>query len=405
MSLRNDGYSGFGRNSKRATFLGLQGDLHLQEFIALPSGVAMTLYGGYSQSGNLPAAPYLSGDLFELRRSFFIPGRPTELNYVRTGANPDMATERRNTTEIGLDFSMMEGKLQGSMTYFDQTFKDLLFFAPLTNTMVSLSPSSWGNIGEVSNAGFEYTLNHHFTIGDFKVSHSLVGTFYQKPTLDKLGNDDVSFDVIYPYSRYRDVTRLEVGERMGNFVGLTYRLVDADGSFVYQDFNNDGFLDAQDERFIGNGLPNAQLGWNALIQWKTWDLNLFFRGVYGHDIVNTYNFFYGGREPFSNTWNSIVVDGPRIEDYPQYSNYYVEKGNFTRLDNMTIGFTPQLKVKEIKTLRVYVTLTNPLLFTGYKGVSPEVRFHRGGNYLLAGIEDRDIHFPTKSFTMGVQVGL
>lgn len=405
VSLRNDGYSGFGENSKRASFFGVRGNVHLQELIALPSTVTMTLFGGYSQSGNLPPAPYLSGGLFEVSR--FPSGEEIDISYnVLTAANPDLATERRNTTEIGLNFSMMKGNLKGSMTYFNQTFEDLLFNTPIPRfSRPTPGFQQWLNLGEVSNAGLEYTLRHQLTIGAFKISNSIVGTFYQKPTLDKLGNDDINFDVIYPPSPFRNTIPLTVGGNMGDFVGWTTQLIDSDGLFVLRDFNNDGRIDAQDEGPIGNGLPSAQLGWNALIQWKSFDLNLFFRGVYGHDILNTYNLHYGGRDRFSNTWNSIVVDGPRIEDFPQYSSYYMEKGNFTRLDNMTIGFSPQLKVEEVKSLRVYLTMTNPLLFTDYSGVSPEVRFQRAGSHFLTGIEDRNIHFPTKSFTVGVQIGL
>ncbi|MDW3194250.1 MAG: TonB-dependent receptor plug domain-containing protein [Cytophagales bacterium] len=404
-SLRNDGHSGFGENSRYTSFLGVRGEVHLQELIALPSGVSMTLFGGFSQVGNLPPAPYLSGGLFETSR--FRRNEEIDINYnIITASNPDLATERRNTTEIGLNFSLMRGKLQGSMNYFNQTFEDLLFSSPVPR-LTSPIPGfqQWLNLGEVSNAGFEYTLNHQFTIGAFKVSHSLVGAFYQKPTLDKLGNENISFDVIYPPSPFRNTIPLAVGGNMGDFVGLTSWFINDDGNFVFRDFNNDGRLDVQDEGPIGNGLPSAQLGWNALIQWKSMDLNLFFRGVYGHDILNTYNLHYGGRDRSSNTWNSIVVDGPRIEDFPQYSSYYMEKGNFTRLDNMTIGFSPRLKVEAIKSLRVYLTMTNPLLFTDYTGVSPEVRFQRAGSHLLTGIEDRNIHFPTKSFTLGVQLGL
>lgn len=397
---RNDGYTGFGSNNKRGDYFGMNGSISLDRLLSVPEDISIQLFGSYGQAGNLPSSPYLSQALFAPLGFIDRPDGETIIYGVQDLENPDLGPERVSAIEIGTHFSAFKGKLNLDMSFYRQTHEDLLFEArvPVNPFIIR---NQWLNLGEVKTNGFEYAIDYNFNLGGVQISSSLVGVFYGKRILEKLGNEEVVFPRLFPVAPFRETILLEVGEELGNFFG-SVSSVDGDGQFVDRDFNNDGVIDLSDERIIGNALPKSQVGWNTTFSWKHWDLSLFFRGVYGHDILNTYRLHYGGRDLSSNTWNSIVVDGPRVEDVPQFNSYFIEKGNFTRLDNMTIGYQPNLAVKEIQSIRIYITLTNPLLFTDYQGVDPEVRYQRFGIPLLPGIEDRNTHFPTRGITFGFQ---
>src|SRR5690606_24676038 len=105
---------------------------------------------------------------------------------------------------------------------------------------------------------------------------------------------------------------------------------------------------------IGNGLPSSEFGFNNTFVYKNFDLNFFLRGVFGHDLYNSYRGFYENRDAASNTWNSVVTDKtPYITSTPTFSSLYVEKANFIRLDNASLGYNLPLNSNVISKVRFY----------------------------------------------------
>ena len=209
-----------------------------------------------------------------------------------------------------------------------------------------------------------------------------------------------------------DSHRVQVGESIGNFYGFKVVDVDSEGRWIYEDRNGElvnykDFTHApEDKHVIGNGLPKWYAGWNNTLRYKNFDLNVTMRGAFGFQIIN------GGRMNYENVKNSRfenrlksvndLVFGKHTlssEVEPEFNSYYVENGDYWKIDNITLGYSFGQVGKYIKSLRVYGSVLNALTITGYKGIDPEV----STDGLTPGYDTRDRYPSVRSFTFGVNV--
>lgn len=173
--------------------------------------------------------------------------------------------------------------------------------------------------------------------------------------------------------------------------------VDDAGTPILSDINGDGNLvtgqgSALDEnadfQVLGTGLPDFELGWTNQISYGNWDANVFFRAVVGHSLVNSFRAFYEpiiGSQASYNFVNTANAD-PNIRT-AQFSSYYVEKADFLRLDNMSVGYTFDMKdTSYLKGLRVSLAAQNLFTITGYDGVDPEPALQDGGGIGISNVE-------------------
>jgi hypothetical protein len=117
--------------------------------------------------------------------------------------------------------------------------------------------------------------------------------------------------------------------------------------------------------------------------------------------LNTQDLFFGNKKWLpNNLLRSAITKNAQLNDDPQYSDYYLEKGDFVKLDNITIGYTIKLKTTYIRNLRVYATGRNIATITGYSGLDPELQ----DTGLTTGIDSRGFYPRTKSFAIGLNVG-
>jgi iron complex outermembrane receptor protein len=200
-----------------------------------------------------------------------------------------------------------------------------------------------------------------------------------------------------------------------------------------KDVNGDGTVNAAqgsaladdgDFAELGNGIPDLELGWTNQLTFKNWDLNAFFRGAFGHSLVNTYRAFYEPIDPGAiNSYNRIKSDKqiPELTS-AQFSSLYVEKANFIRLDNITLGYNFNLKDgSAFKSIRAYGSIQNAFTITDYAGIDPEPvladkgTVDNGGRFedafglertpdvLVTGIDRRNNYFTARTFTVGINV--
>jgi iron complex outermembrane receptor protein len=144
------------------------------------------------------------------------------------------------------------------------------------------------------------------------------------------------------------------------------------------------------------------------LNYKNWDFNIFFRGAFGHQIVNTPRAFYESPTVTSvyNVVNTKYFTNSLKEPQQLFSSLFVEKGDFVKLDNATIGYSFKLKAGSgFKSIRAYATGQNLFMITGYTGVDPEVRWTDNGNVLAPGIDRRETWVMSRGFTFGLNVGL
>ena len=418
-SARYEGSSRFGANNKWGLFPAVSAGVTLSNLIDLPNVDNLKLRASWGVTGNQPNESYASLQRFGRQGNFFFNGAYVPSYGPVSNANPDLAWETKNEIDFGLDFSMLDGKLTGTMDYYSRNTKDLIL---LVNVPVppNLYNQTLVNIGELANKGFEAAVNYQLVSGEKFSWNAGINFSTFKTTVVSLTSGDLSFGnggVLYlagmgsPGQNDTELARVKEGEELGQLWGPIKIGVNDNGTPKFQDLDGDGkFCDCDDDRaVIGQGLPDFTLGLNNSFTFGNFDLNLFFRGAFGHDILNSYRGFYENLE--STTLGSFNVVNTKYYDpkitKAQVNSSHVEKGDFVKLDNATLGYRLNLKPGAgFTSARFYVSSQNPFLFTGYTGVDPEVRYvdAESGNPLAPGIERRSTYFTTRIFTLGVNLG-
>jgi iron complex outermembrane receptor protein len=185
------------------------------------------------------------------------------------------------------------------------------------------------------------------------------------------------------------------------------------GDLILQDTNGDGTVDELDRVVVGNGLPNAEFGWANTFSYKNFDMNIFFRGVLGHDLNNTYRAFY--EVPQVITSYNVPVTAADMRNSETgvllnstsnvLSDWHIENASFVALDNMNIGYNFDMSGSNaFRNIRVFIAGNNLFYITKYKGVDPSPRYSDGGNVLIPGIDRRNTWFRTRSVSLGVNIG-
>ncbi|MBK8817692.1 MAG: hypothetical protein IPN49_00850 [Saprospiraceae bacterium] len=190
----------------------------------------------------------------------------------------------------------------------------------------------------------------------------------------------------------------------------------APGDIRFKDLDGNGVIDLSDRTYIGNPTPDFTYGFNASLNWKNFDLNANFQGVFGNEIFNSttrYDFGYVNRpssvlERWTGPGTSNSEPRVNLNDPNQnarVSDRFVEDGSFLRLKNVLLGYqVPNRYLKKVKLekIKLYVAAANLLTFTNYSGLDPEIG-NIGGS-LEIGI-DRGFYPQARTFTFGLNVTL
>jgi hypothetical protein len=210
--------------------------------------------------------------------------------------------------------------------------------------------------------------------------------------------------------------RVQVGQPIGNFYGWKSVDIDPSGAWIILDNSNQriSVKDAgeEDKRILGNGIPKYNASWNNNFQYKNFNLSINMHGAFGFQILNYLNMFYS--DPRNNQYNMLKsafdkVYGKTVLNYDlSYVSYYIENGDYWKIDNVTLGYSFDLsKNKFLKSANIYISAMNLLTITKYKGIDPEVGFRGGtadgGDALSPGDDDRDKYPTTRTFTLGISL--
>jgi len=212
--------------------------------------------------------------------------------------------------------------------------------------------------------------------------------------------------------------RVEEGLPIGQIWGLIYEGIADNGDWVHKDVNGDGEISNADRAVIGNGLPNVEIGFGNAFTFGNWDANLFFRGVFGHDLVNSYRAFYEvpnviGSYNVIETARELKGSNGTLLNTSQgtFSSLHVENASYLSLNNFSIGYNFDLSQgSAFRKIRVYAMGNNLFVITGYKGSDPEVRYADNAednadnaNPLAPGIDRRNTWYMTRSFALGIKL--
>ena len=373
---------------------------------------------GYGVTGSQPKDPFLGVAMLKYGSYAFVNGNWIQTIVPASNPNPDLKWEEKKETNIGLDFVSWGGRLSGSIDYYNRDVDGLIYEygVPTPPNLYNKTMANGGTMRNrgvevlvtvvpVQNKDFEWSTTGTFSLNSNKLI-SLSGSIF-KSDYDYFNTGTVEYS-----GQVADSHRVQVGESIGNFYGFKVVDVDSEGRWIYEDRNGElvnykDFTHApEDKHVICNGLPKWYAGWNNTLRYKNFDLNVTMRGAFGFQIIN------GGRMNYENVKNSRFENrlksvndlvfgkhtlSPEVE--PEFNSYYVEDGDYWKIDNITLGYSFGQVGKYIKSLRIYGSVLNALTITGYKGIDPEV----STDGLTPGYDTRDRYPSVRSFTFGVNV--
>lgn len=413
-SVRREGSSRFGANNKWGMFYSLNGGVQLANLIDIPNVQELKLRAGYGVTGNDAPSSYLSQLRFGPRGFFLVNGSYVPSYGPVSNPNPDLKWEKKEEINIGVDFSLLNDRLTGSIDAYSNKTKDLLLNFPVP-VPPNLYSTEWVNIGELSNKGLELQANlKAVRTQDFMWTTGVTGARHLRTKIVSLSNKNLQFgdqniirNLGAPGLNSTNVIRVKEGEPIGQIWGPIYQGISKDGHWMLKDLNNDGTIDKADNTVIGNGQPQFTAGWNNSFNYKNWDLSFSFRGVFGHDLLNTYRAFYQNPSQIA-SYNILKssLDIKNLVDPPTMSSFQVENASFVQLNNATLGYTFKMpNMDTISSLRVFLTGQNLFLITNYSGPDPEPRYSDGNpaDPLAPGIARRNTWFNSRKFTLSVDL--
>jgi TonB-dependent starch-binding outer membrane protein SusC len=426
-SLRREGSSRFGTNNKWGLFPAVSGGVQLNKLIGGETFDNLKLRAGYGVTGGIPKLGGLSIAKVAPLGQFYYDGGQYNQAYgpVGTNPNPDLKWEKKADVNIGVDWAIMDYKLSGSVEYYQTNTTDLLY-AFNVPVPPNFKPITWLNVGELKNSGVEVALNANLLQKENATWTSGLTFSTYKTQLVDLYQDFKSLQIANvgaPGLNGEYYTTIAKGEAIGNLVMRDYVGINDAGQYVFRDANGAETTDAGKAALIiaGNGLPKFDLGWSNTLSFGNFDAQVFLRGVFGHSLANEYRVFYESLNAGTKTWNKVKTKyfNEKLTDENTPSSFHVEKADFVRLENVTLGYNFKLPADSWFTkVRVYVNAQNPLVFTKYTGVDPEVRFSDPGavdngnrevsefdaNPLAPGIDRRSTYFRARTFSVGLNFG-
>ncbi|MEI6946360.1 TonB-dependent receptor [Paraflavisolibacter sp. H34] len=377
-TLRRDGSSRFGSGNKWGTFPSGSIAWRISREAFFPASFVTDLklrtsYGltGNQEIGNLNAVSTLGART----TGYIIGGVRQTVVLPQQYANPDLRWEQTAQLDAGLDFELWNGRLSGTLDFYNKITSDLLLRVNLPSPTVVADQLA--NVGKVRNRGVELTLDARLLqTADFswRVNGNLSVNRNQVLSLSNaaFSTDKIEFAPVQG-SGLNGVTAqlITPGQPLGTFYGLVY-LGTKDGAEQF----------APQKALIGNAQPNFLYGLGATFTWKQFDGQLAFRGSQGNDLLNLtrLNLSYQSNLPGKNVLQSALETGLDRQAPKRYSSRWIEDGSYLRLDNLTLGYTFTLPaLQPSNNLRVYVSGQNLLLLTGYSGQDPEVNSNVNGS--------------------------
>ena len=374
------------------------------------------LRAGYGVTGSQPSQSFLGVPLLGYGDYYLYNGQWIRALQPTQNSNDKLKWEEKHEYDIGADFSILNYRLNVSVDWYYRLIKGLLYDYSVPSPP-NLYTTTRANVGEMSNNGLEIMVNAiPVQTKDFKWETTI--TFSTNSNkLKSLSNDlyQTSSDYFMtgwieePIKTESHIVR--IGHKVGDIYGFKVVDVDESGKWIYLDKNGnrvnyDEFTHSfEDKQILGNGVPKWYLGFNNQFRYKNFDLAINMRGAFGFQIMNGMRMFYENRS--RQDWNRLrsaydKVFGKAVLNTlcsEEFNSYYVENGDYWKIDNITLGYSFSKINKWIKTLRLYASVNNAITITGYKGIDPEV----STSGLAPSYDNRDSYPHTRAFTFGMNV--
>ena len=324
----------------------------------------------------------------------------------------DLTWETTTQTGIGVDFAVLNNRLELSADVYWKKTSDMLMWVSLPSGSAAAS-SIQRNEGEMTNRGFEFGITSRNFTGAFEWTTNLNMSF-NKNKLTKLELQKVYLSAVTSETVNEAVVRNEPGRSLSGFYGYVAQGVDPEtGLMIYEDLNGDGRISSSDRTFIGDPNPDFTFGMTNTFAYKGFSLSIFLQGSYGNDIFNASRMetegMYDGKNQTTEVLRRWQIPG-QITDMPKAgwnmknSTYFVEDGSYLRVKDITLSYNIRgewMKKLGITKIQPYFTASNLLTFTKYSGMDPEVN-QWGNSGSVQGI-DWGTYPHCKSYVFGVNI--
>ena len=345
-----------------------------------------------------------------------------------SSGNDEIKWETSTTSNIGLDFGFLNGKISGSIEYFSKNTSDMLLQVPVPGQS-GLQEAPWQNAGEMNNSGFEFSVNHRNMDKEFKYSFGVIFSAIQNEVLS-LGNGNEFIDGALFRGNYY-VTRTVVGQPIAQFYGYktdglfqnqaeidaqTAQTGVAPGDVKYVDADGNGELDFF---YLGTPLPDFTYAFNMNLMYKGFDLNFVLQGVQGNKIFNGPAYYTRSSSAYWNLTNDMLNrwtgEGtqnnalyPRMNsndsNNSRMSDRFIEDGSYLRIKTLQLGYTLPKTITDrihVNQFRVYVNAQNLFTFTKYTGLDPEIGEGQSGSLDLG--VDRAFYPQARLYSLGLNL--
>ena len=403
-SVRREGSTKLGDGNKWGTFPAFGIGADLNKYIGTEYDL-FKIRVGYGETGSLPGGSGLSQVVYNFNYDSGGSGNTSQAR----AANPDLKWESKAETNIGLDFA--HGKLSGSVDVYTRDISDFIL-----ETRVDVATYGFDrrfeNSGKINTQGLELNIGYQFTDNyQTNINLSTYNTTLEEYVIE---DGDITGNLGSPGQNSTNMVLIRPGEAIGQIWAPRFDGVNADGSNIFGDVNNDGVITASQDKWndenadfisAGNGIPTLELGWSNNVNIGNWSVNAFFRGAFGHSLVNTFRAFYEPRLASQSSYNFVNTELALPElTVAQFSSLYVEKADFFKLDNLTVAYNFNLSESSIiERAQISANVQNAFVITNYTGIDPEPALVDGGNVLAPGIDRRNNYFTARTVTIGLNI--
>lgn len=396
-SIRRDGSSMFAPGHQWGTFPSVSAGWRISDESFFPKNEVveeMKLTGSYGYAGNNAIGTYAYAAPVNITNYTFggqiAPGKSlTDLG------NTQLGWETTKQLDIGLDISLLKGRIYLITEFYNRYTQNLLEFvnAPIVSGYDGVTT----NVGNVRNRGWEFTLNTKNIVSrNFNWTSDFNISFNRNKVLSLGTNPQLYAAPLNDNPTSVTEVGLPLGQFFGyQFAGLIRNKADLDkphfpgekiGDILYKDLNHDGVIDGSDEGPIGNPWPLFTFGFNNYLSYKNFDMHIVTAGSVGGHVFDVYKQFTTNLDGVFNVETSVInrfrsstnpgagflpttVSNTNLaRDY--FPSYWVENNSYLEVKDISIGYN--FKTNFCKKLRVYLSAQNAILITGYKGGNPEV---------------------------------
>lgn len=438
-TFRRDGSSRFSKNNRYGNFpsIALGWNLSNETFFApfVKTISQLKIRGSYGVLGNQEIGNYLYSSAIQqssyaTASGLWVGGTATRFS------SPNIKWEKSKTFDVGIDWGFFSNKLTVSTDYFIKRNSDILLAVPLPLSAGSaINPIV--NAGDISNKGFEGMFTYRNKVG--ALGYEIIGTFTSvKNKVENLGSGSQQIFGGQPAYSAASSTLTQKGGSVGAFYliktdgifnsqedvlahskdGVLIQPNAKSGDIRFVDYDKNGVINESDRQLCGSPTPKFEYGFGTKLNYKGFDMYMFFQGTYGNKIFNGLKLDMENIVLYQNH-STALLDAwtennhsniPRlaktdVNENNRVSDRYLESGSYLRLKTLQLGYTiPKIVFNKIgiTNLRVFVSGENILTFTKYSGYNPDLG--RAGSILDRGVDLGSVAYPlSKTITFGLQL--